>query len=430
MGEKQSYDISLIGDPPDRLAMSEATDDANIFSTNVPADSSFTKCTLLILNTAVGSGMLLLPYCCKTGIFTSTLFSAFFGFLTVYSLIGMIEAGAATHCYDYKGLFTNLFGQKWVWIVHVVIALVQWGACIIYEHWMGHLMNIIINVPSNHPLNNNIFWIFMTTIFPIIPMVLIKDIGKLGFATYVSTVFIVLLITHAIYGLAKGIKEEGFDPQHEISYFRFNSVVISAFSVNAMAYNCIVNLFSTLEHLERPTLKRGKQLSWVSMICAFAIYNIFAYLTYFHFFDSIENRSAVEQYDSSDIFTKISIVGVAIILAISCPLVVWGARRSILSIIFKDKPYSDNWFYLIGIILTLSAAGIASLTENVLTYFHIVGGLFTSPLIFLIPNLFYLKGVPNKPIYRKVIAIIAMIVSVVAMVICPYKAIEGLVKGE
>lgn len=408
----------------------EPVDTCSIFDVKVPADSSFMKCMLLILNTAIGSGMLLLPYCCKTGIITATLFSLFFGLLTTYALIGMVEAGSATHCYDYKGLFSRLIGQKWVWVVHIVIAFVQWGSAIIYEHWIGHLMRVILNMPSNHPLSNDKLWVFVTTLFPVLPMVLIKDIGKLGFATYISTILLVLLLSHAVYWLVKGIQEEGFDPQHEIAYFRFNKVVISTFSVNSMAYNCIVNLFSTLEHLERPTLKRGKLLSWTSMGSAFVIYQLFAYLTFFHFFDDIQNSSAIEQYDTDNLFTKISIVGVAIILAISVPLVIWGARRSVLSIIYKDKTPSDNAFYLMGIIMVFAAAGIGCTTDNMLTYFDIVGGLFTAPLIFLIPNVFYLLGVPNKPIYRKIISIVSIITAIAAMVLCPYQAIEELVVGK
>ena len=231
-------------------------DSEPVFHIPTESDSSMFSCWQIMLNTAIGSGTLMVPYCYMCGFGLSILVSALFGLLAYLALRFMIEAGQAAKTYDYHGLFEYCFGKKHMWIVDVMITLVQVGTLMIYCHWNGRLVNFVIDLSSKSVLlGSDTFWVFLITTFVVFPLTLFRHISKLEWFAVLSSVFIVILILHAMYYFFRDIKEFK-DKSSEFRWFSFTEwkVIISCFSVNCMAFNCHINLFSCLGQLENCTV--------------------------------------------------------------------------------------------------------------------------------------------------------------------------------
>lgn len=205
--------------------------------------------------------------------------------------------------------------------------------------------------------------------------------------------------------------------------------VLIALSVNSMAFNCHLNLFSTLEHLNHCTRKRAHQLCAITVGISFLLYNCFGLFSYLDLFDKIGAGSSLEFYPRVNWLTKFTIVGVVIVLIVSSPLVIWAARISFINLIWKDKPASNFKWVMTGGTLLLLAAFLASSSEDVIFFFDIVGGFLTPTIEFVFPVLFFLKIQRGAPKWKIVVACINLFFSVVSITACLYQAIRQIVEA-
>jgi amino acid permease len=283
---------------------------------------------------------------------------------------------------------------------------------------------------SNVILGSNAFWIFVTTAFVVFPLTFFREISKLDKFSMLSSVLILLLIIHSLYYLIKDVGDSsGLDPDHELKLFDLDRwpVVISAFSVNCMAYNCHLNFFSCLESLERCTIKRAQMLGGVTIVVAFFLYNGFGLITYLDLKDKLGPGSALEFYNTSETFTKVTIAGVVLVLIISGPIVNWALRRSVNHLIYKDAPATPIRWIAIGAGASLLAAFLASTSDDVILFFDLVGGLLAPMLILLFPAIAYLKLVKDPPIVMKILAYATAAFTVVGAAACTYQAIDQII---
>jgi hypothetical protein len=275
----------------------------------------------------------MIPYCYTAGVVLALLVSALFAFLSFMSMHFMIEAAFAVRRYDYNGLFDHCFGRKRRWILNVCIALVQLGAFMIYCHWNGKLLCRLVN--SNHVLiGADTFWIFLITTFIVYPLTFFRQISKLDKVSMMSFFFVVILISHSLYWLFKDYAKSGFDPQGQLRFFALErwEVIVAAFGINCMAYNCHLNLFPCLESLRDCTLRRGHYLGALTMCTSFLLYNGLGLVTYLNKFDGLGPASVLEFFDKTNPFTMVTMCGVILVLVTSSPAVCFFAPE------FRQRP--------------------------------------------------------------------------------------------
>jgi amino acid permease len=424
--DRESADVALT---------TPAEDDDLVFSKPIPGDKSMFSAFIVLLQTAIGSGTLMIPLCFCCGLVMSLIISTFFAFISWVSMHFLISAGQAAKAYDYHGLFDLCFGRKRRWMVDMMIFLVQLGALMIYCHWNGKLFNRIIDV-KNVILGSNQFWIFFITSVIVFPMTILRRISALDSFSAIATLCLFTLIINAAYWLVKDVKEFGFDPHHAFRLVDLSqwNVIISALAVNCMAFNCHINLFSCLEHLRNCTARRARITGGVTIIAVFMLYNMFGVVSYLDKFRELEKDSAIEHYDASDPMVIVATVGVIMVLLASGPLVCWGARNSLISMIWKDEKPSPLIWVSMGFGLCAVAALLAASSDDVILFFDLVGGIFCPVLVLLLPALFYLKCVKNRggPIQSKfwtVLAWVNMVATVISIGVCGYQAVAEIAKA-
>jgi amino acid permease len=418
----------------------------NIF--NYPTTSSTTMFGgfQILLNTTIGSGALMIPYCFTVGIAMELIISIIFALLAFLSMYFLIESARISQKYDYQGLFDHCWGARHRWILDVFISLTQFGALMIYAHWNGHLIWLVItSLFHNLPplLLQTSPWIFLVVALIVFPLTFFRSIGKLDIISFFSTFFVCVLIIHALYELIRditghGIPDYKWNDQGTVKAFDFSDgrwkVLITAFGVNAMAYTCHINLFSVYDQLERPTVKRGRKLGLYVVIAAFILYNAFGLITYLdHSFDLYGSSNALELYFSKngdravDPFAVIATLGVVVLLIGSSPVVLWALRNSVHHIIWKDAPPTQVRWIVLGGVLVFGPAFLASLSDDIITYFDLVGGLVTPVVTFLFPGLFYLKVVKGGAPVMKYLAYQHLVFTVLGAGASTYQVIDQLI---
>lgn len=399
-------------------------EDQKIFHTPMPEKSSLFDAFQLLLNTAIGSGTLMVPYCYTSGVGLSLIISFIFATIGYFTLSFMAESGYFTHTYDYRGLFAHTFGKNRLWIINVMITCVQLGASMIYCMWNGRLTpKLLGTVDYKFPLGSRRFWTVLMAVCFSVPLVCLKSIHALEKLAVLSTFTIILLIVHAGYWMFVHIHKNGFDPQHQFTWFHFGEAAIASLAVNSMAYNCHLNYFSALEPMKMATVGRGRKLSMVTVVTAYILYNSFGLLTYLDLFN-IGHGSSLEYYDSKNVFTKITIAGLIFMLVLSVPIVVWAARNSVNNLIWKDTPWTTFRWIAIGTTIAVCAACLAATSENVILFFDIVGGVFTPTIIFFMPSLFYIKNQRGEPLWRICVAYFIAGFTVIAVLVSLYQTGE------
>jgi amino acid permease len=331
-----------------------------------------------------------------------------------------VESARVARKYDYHGLFDHCWGEKRRWILDLFIALTQFGALIIYAHWNGHLLNLVISSLAHHLpvfLTQSSVWIFSTIALVIFPLTFIRNIATLAPVSSFSTFFVAVLIVHALYELIRDVTGHGypgyvFNPDGAIKAFHFSEghwkVVITSFGVNAMAFTCHVSLFSVYEQMKRPTVRRARQLGFLVFGVAFLLYNAFGLLTYIDRPDDLyKSSNALELYftmnggRSPDPFAVVATLGVVILLVGCSPLVLWALRSSVHHLIWGDSDATPFRWILVGGNLVFWSGFIASLSDDIIKYIDLVGGLVTPVITFFFPGLFSLVIVRDgHPVMR------------------------------
>ncbi|OHT12137.1 Transmembrane amino acid transporter protein [Tritrichomonas foetus] len=392
--------------------------------------TSFPGIFLILINTTIGSGTLLIPYCFKCGLALVLIVSFILSLVALWSLFMLIDSSLVTQCKDYPSLFEVTFGRKWTWIMHVWIVLVLFGTVIIYVNWCGRLVKHIMPFEGT-PWDSEVFWNSMTALFLIFPLTIFKSLDMLKSWSGVALFFILLLLSHAIYWFARGINEDGFHPE-KIVYFEINKQLVSTFSVNAMAYDCHCNIFGAIDIFERPTRQRLRGMTALVVYASFFLYNLFGLFTYLYLFDDLGPGAAVEFYPISNWFTKITVAGVIFIIVLGSPMMVWPTRNCIIDLCFAPpllkndyRPVSTLTWILLGGGITFLATLGACASSNIVFFFDLIGGLLTPGFVFFLPSIFYLINVPQIKWYEKVFAAFTIIISIGATVVCTYQVIRG-----
>jgi amino acid permease len=381
-----------------------------------------------MLNTAIASGTLMVPYCYTSGIAISLLISVVFASLAFLSMHFMIEAAYASHAYDYHGLFEYCFGASRRWIPDLGIALVQLGSLMIYSHWNGRLLNGLVG--SSHVIfGSNTFWIFLVVSCIVFPFTFFRSISGLDKLSILSSIFILLLISHSSYSLGFHAISTGLSTDTDITFLDWTKwrIIIAAFGVNCMAFNCHINYFSCLEALTNCTVQRAHILGGLTILVAFLLYNVFGLTTYLDLGSKLGPGSALEYHDTSDLFTQITTFGVVVVLIGSSPMVNWALRISVDRLFFNDRPMSSLRWVLIGASTCFLAAVLASTSDDVVLFFDVVGGLLTPMLTLLCPALFYLKCRTDLAWWQKAVACLTAGFTVIGAGACTYHALGEII---
>jgi amino acid permease len=275
---------------------------------------------------------------------------------------------------------------------------------------------------------NKWFLVFAPAIIIVFPFLFLRKIDGFSFLGTVGTALIGLYLIHSIVYLGIGVHQNGFDPQHELKWFSFNTYVIQALSIQAFAFHCQPIVGPTVKRLENPTRKRQYILLGLVIFAAAIAYFIGGLLPYLTLFDRVQDPVIFNWYPSGQVFTVVTKTMYCLFLIITNPPLFFTARNTFITMTFKREV--GFWIYNgIGLALLLLSCIIAVTVDSVGVMFDFIGGVACTAIIYILPAIFYLRICKGESKVKTVISWIMIPVGSGSLIACLYSAINGLVNG-
>ena len=159
--------------------------------------NSYWSSVIILLNSMIGSGILLQAYVFKTaGIGVALFLYVVFGTLTVFSVEVLLRAAHTVKVYDYADIAAEAFGACGNVLVDVSIVLMTGGALLSYILIIGSLLQTIVApyAGAGSVYASAAFLTAVPVAVVVLPMCLVRHLGHLAAASYLSILAIVSVV--------------------------------------------------------------------------------------------------------------------------------------------------------------------------------------------------------------------------------------------
>jgi sodium-coupled neutral amino acid transporter 10 len=359
-------------------------------------DVSPVRAWMVLMNIIIGIGMLSIPYCFRSGIITNTLILLVVGLAAFLSFVLLIDAALTGHVtIEYAKLIGQAFGQKLEWIPNLLIFSGFFGVGVLhlqYSYFMvlAVLQEVAVTVDLPSWAYNRPMWIFGLAVVVDLPLTFIKTISKFSKVSVATCFLIFLYLVHSAIYLGIGVHDSGFDPEHEVRYFELNNFFVTAIAVQAFAFNCHPTVGPTLARLINPTRSRQYRVLACVVIGAAVAYYIGGLLPYLTLRNRVSELIIFLCYPTGQIFTIITKGLYGVFLLITTPLILFSGRFCLAGLICRKEIPVWQW-QLMGVIMLLCCAIMATWVESLEIMFDLIGGCTVPMITYLFPATFYIR---------------------------------------
>uniref|UniRef100_A0A8C1RHH4 Solute carrier family 38 member 5b n=1 Tax=Cyprinus carpio TaxID=7962 RepID=A0A8C1RHH4_CYPCA len=379
--------------------------------TDFEGKTSFGMSVFNLSNAIMGSGILGLSYAmANTGIILFLILLTSIAVLSSYSVHLLLRSAGVVGIRAYEQLGKRAFGHPGKILAAVVITMHNIGGKL--EFWVNS--NLISKVQLfciffEWFLNGN-YLIIIVSIFIILPLALMRQLGYLGYTSGFSLTCMVFFLISVIYkkfnipcpfdGFTNHTAENiSIDGECEAKYFTINQQTAYTVPILAFAFVCHPEVLPIYTELRNPTKRRMQAIANVSILGMFVMYlltAIFGYLTFYLNTEAelLHTYSKVDPLDTLILCVRLAVL-VAVTLTV--PVVLFPIRRALLQLLFPDKPF--HWLRHISIALCLLFVVnlLVIFVPNIRDIFGIIGATSAPSLIFILPGLFYIRIVSTEP---------------------------------
>uniref|UniRef100_A0A672PJ56 Sodium-coupled neutral amino acid transporter 3-like n=1 Tax=Sinocyclocheilus grahami TaxID=75366 RepID=A0A672PJ56_SINGR len=393
--------------------------------------TSFGMSVFNLSNAIMGSGILGLSYAmANTGIILFLVLLTSIAVLSLYSVHLLLRSAEVVGIRAYEQLGKRAFGHPGKILAAVVITMHNIGAMSSYLFIVKYELPLVIQAflglqhSSGEWFLNGNYLIIIVSVFIILPLALMRQLGYLGYTSGFSLTCMVFFLISVIYkkfnipcpfdGFTNHTAENiSIDGECEAKYFTINQqvrnclyyftlvVFQTAYTVPilAFAFVCHPEVLPIYTELRNPTKRRMQAIANVSILGMFVMYlltAIFGYLTFYLNTEAelLHTYSKVDPLDTLILCVRLAVL-VAVTLTV--PVVLFPIRRALLQLLFPDKPF--HWLRHISIALCLLfiANLLVIFVPNIRDIFGIIGATSAPSLIFILPGLFYIRIVSTEP---------------------------------
>uniref|UniRef100_UPI00398F48A2 sodium-coupled neutral amino acid transporter 5b n=1 Tax=Pristiophorus japonicus TaxID=55135 RepID=UPI00398F48A2 len=376
-------------------------------------------------NAIMGSGILGLAYAMSnTGIVLFVFLLICIATLSAYSIHLLLKSAGFVGIRAYEQLGHKAFGQPGKIIAAVIISVHNIGAMSSYLYIIKYELPLVIQAFLQlHESNgmwymNGNYLIIIVSIFIILPLALMRQLGYLGYTSGFSLtcmVFFLIALIYKRFQIPCPLPIYGNESHHNDHTFSSNGknhtieeeCTAKLFTVNpqtaytipilAFAFVCHPEVLPIYTELRSPTKKRMQRVANISIAGMFTMYLITAVFGYLTFYGNVETELLHTFNRVNPLDTLLLCVRLAVLVAVTLtvPVVLFPIRRAIQQLLFPGKAF--HWLRHIAIAFTLLICVnlLVILVPNIRDIFGIIGATTAPTLIFMLPGLFYVRIVPN-----------------------------------
>jgi hypothetical protein len=387
----------------------------------------------VLMNILIGIGLLSIPYCFKTGIFTNALLLIALAGIAFLSFMFLVDASTTAQVgVDYKQLMDVAFQHRFVWLPNVICLIIYFGGATLHVQFTYDLITQTIQEASPKPVPewtmNRWLWILGLAVLVELPLTFIRTIAKYSRISTATCFLIVWYLVHSAYYLIERIVDHNFDPDHQIKYFTVNEFFIGALGIEAFAYQCHATVGPSLARLINPTRSRKYGVLAALVISGAVCYLTAGLLPYLTLVDGITDPIIFICYPKNQVFTMITKCIYGVFLIVTAPLLLYTGR--LVGVRAFTEAALPQWkMDLYGVLLLSVSALTAAGVKSISVMFDFIGGVADSLIMYIFPAIFYIRICPKESLWKYCIAWVLIPLGTAVIGVSLYHSITSLTKS-
>lgn len=411
---------------------------------------SILRAIVVFLNQNIGVGLLSIPYCFQTGIILNSVVLLILAFFAISSFVLLVDVSITTgKSIDYAKFMIESFPERKIRYERfplIIIAVTLLGcsilhfqyACTLIQTFFDELQDYGITIPKW--LYNRWFLIGLPSLLIDLPLMFLRSIKALSYASLFTLVLITIYFIHSIYIFVLSMTEKTnknlfsvtSNIKHEfegLTLFSFNKYFIPSLSIQAFAFTFNMMVTPTIEKLKNPT--RNNQYKTFGFVIGISCitYIVCGTLPYLALVPNIKHAIVFEDFVHGRIFTVIVKALFGVFLIMTTPLILFSCRVALNDATFDSEFTSLRW-NLMGILILIITFVIAAAVESITTVFGFIGGVTSTLTAYVLPSLYYFRICRNESLVKKIVAGILMPSGLIIMCVCLYDSVRSIIQGD
>ncbi|OHS97973.1 Transmembrane amino acid transporter protein [Tritrichomonas foetus] len=397
---------------------------------------SVLRAVVVFLNQNIGVGLLSIPYCFQTGVVLNSVVLMILAFLGISSFILLVDVSITTgKSIDYAKFMRLCFERNFDWFPLTIISITLFGCAILHFQYACTMIQTFFDELTNEDGSKKIpdwcynrwFLICAPAFVLDLPLMFLRSIKALSYASLFTIVLICAYIVHTVYNFGVQIKSDGgFDINHEMVLFSFNQYFIPSLSIQAFAYTFNMMVAPTIEKLKAPTRKRQYLTFSIVIIFSCFTYILCGVLPYFTLFSNIQHEIVFEDFYKGRPFTILMKVLFGVFLIMTTPLILYSCRVAFNDATFRSEFTAIRW-NIMGVVILALAAIIAVTVKSITTVFGFIGGVTCTMAAYVLPSIYYLRICKKESLPKTILSWFMLPMGIVIMCVCLYDSIRSLV---
>lgn len=343
-----------------------------------------------IINTIIGGGIIVLPYCMSmSGLASGLLIIAISAIITHYSLRLLIYSSTNNEDVSYTILCKKAFGNVGYVLLSICQFLFPYLGCISYGMAIIQNFSTIFSfyTPEWTILNNRYFLLSIPTLLVMYPLSIFKHISFLDRFSSISMIFVAFYI---IVIITKSIQLQPYIVTASTTYEIGRRTIIQSFGILAFAFGCQQNIIPIYKCYSSNNYKSFMSVISIAIGAVYIVYILIAVTGFVTFSGSIRDNLFFE-YCSNDHLVNAAKVIFAITLMLTFPMQMYASREVLITALSQNFTIQKYHRIAITTLLVTIAYLISSSIQKLGPAVELAGSLTAAPLSFIFPPLIYLK---------------------------------------
>ncbi|KAM8883508.1 sodium-coupled neutral amino acid symporter 2 [Synchiropus picturatus] len=390
-------------------------------------NASFGMSVFNLGNAIMGSGILGLSYAmANTGIALFVILLVAVAIFSLYSVHLLLKTANEGGALVYEQLGYKAFGMPGKLAASCSITMQNIGAMSSYLYIVKYELPIVIQAfvggDNNEWYTNGDYLVLMVSLFIILPLSLLKNLGYLGYTSGLSLLcmvfFLIVVIIKKfqipcplpdIHALNETLKSNVSMPADNSTavdysdactpkYFVFNSQTVYAVPILTFAFVChpaILPMYEELKDRSRRKMQGVANVSFLAMFIMYLLAALFGYLT-FNIHVEPELLHTYSKFYKFDVLLLIVRLAVLTAVTLTVPVVLFPIRTSVNQLLCASKDFSWVRHTIITIVLLAGTNALVIFVPTIRDIFGFIGASAAAMLIFILPSAFYIKLVKKE----------------------------------
>jgi amino acid permease len=384
-----------------------------------PSDGSVWGSVFNLCNSAIGAGILALPYAVhQAGLVLGMLCMVAMCLILAFTNKILVWTNRLNpDAKSYEKLVKAVFGHKTSILVTWSVILTTFGACTGFLVIIADILPPIVKLVVSEPewVSSRYAVTLAVSVIGILPLASLKNFNSLRFSSTMAiisvsfTVFVIMFRSVQTLPLTEAVKSE-------IHYFNYGMGIFDALPLISFAFGChmqMIPIFSELKDNNIPS-RTNIVIFSTGGVCL-TLYSITAVFGYIKFPTSSEGN-ILRNFPDDDVLVNIARAMLCLVIVCHYPPSNYCCRAA-LDYLFIGNPQPSTVRRLVWTFLIWGLATIVSfVVPKIDVVFGLIGATANSLIVFILPALFLIhlatvydwEGIRSFPAYLVGVAILVL----------------------